>query len=178
MLAYLFFHRPEATADVEAYERQLRLFHATLAASDLDGFHGSATYRVGDGYCDWYLLDGSAALDALNEAAVSGARSGPHDHVARVAVDGQGKLLRLAAGRYDAGAPFEVRFSKPPGMSYADLYARLESWTGRPGVSLWRRMMVLGPPPEFTILAPTELDLTSDLKLEMFRRAQLVDLPS
>ena len=178
MLAYLFFHRPSAATDVEAYERELRRFHAALGAAGLEGFRGSATYRVGDGYCDWYLVDTSAALDALNEAAVSGARSGHHDSVARVAVDGQGKLMRLAAGRYDPEAPVEVRFSKPQGMTYGDLYARLEAWTDRPGVSLWRRMMVLGPPPEFTILAPAELDLPADMKPETIRRAQLVDLAS
>lgn len=176
MLAYLFYHRPGPDADVKAYEASLRGFHAALRSAGLDGFRGSSTYRVGDRYCDWYLVDTSAALDALNDAAVSGARSRPHDAAARVAVDGQGKLLRLAAGAYDPGALFEIRFSKPAGVSYGDLYTRLESFTSSPGVSLWRRMMVLGPPPEFIMLAPAELELPADMRPETFRRVQLVDL--
>lgn len=174
MLAYLFFHRPGPDADVAAYEDSLRRFHAALAATRIPGFAGSQTYRVGDRYCDWYLVQTSASLDALNDAAVSGARSSSHDAVARVAVDGEGKLLRLAGGVHDPASPVEVRFSKPRGMSYADLYRHLEEWTSRPGLSVWRRMMVLGPPPEFVMLAPSDPGLPAEMNPGSFQR-QLVD---
>ena len=176
VLAYLFFHRRQPGTDAIAYEAELRRFHAALAGAGIDGFLGSQTYRVGDRYCDWYLVESSAALDALNEAAVSGARSPHHDSVARAAVDGAGKLLRLAAGNHDAGSPFEIGFSKPRGMTYHDLYATLRRWTDRPGVSLWRRMMVLGPAPEFCMLAPESLELPPEMSPEVLRRSLLVDL--
>jgi hypothetical protein len=170
LLAYLFFHRPDEGVDVAAYEEGLRRFHASLAAVRAGGFVSSRTYRVGDRYCDWYLVETSAALDALNEAAVGGSTGPVHDAVARMAADGAGKLLRLAAGSPDAGARCEIRFSKPRGMAYADLYANLERWTRKAGVGLWRRMMVLGPPPEFCLLAPAEETLPAELNAETFRR--------
>lgn len=173
MLAYLFSHRPEPDSDVRAYEGHLRLFHAALAAARLDGFLGSNTFRVGERYCDWYLLASSAVLDALNDAAVSGERSPHHDAVAHVSTDGAGKLLKLAAGAYDAGPGFEARFSKPRGMSYPELYRRMEPWTGRPGFSLWRRMMVLGPAPEFCLVGPSAPALPSAMALKVVRRAPL-----
>ena len=169
----MFYHRPAADADVAAYEEGLRRFHAALAAARVPGFVSSSTYRVGDRYCDWYLVETSAALDLLNDAAVSGARSGLHDSVARVATDGAGKLLKLAAGTYNAAAEYEIRFSKPRGMAYRDLYSLLETWTKQAGISLWRRMMVLGPPPEFILLAPYAEDLPTELSPEILRRDRL-----
>jgi hypothetical protein len=81
-----------------------------------------------------------------------------------------GKLLSLASGRPSLEAGFEVRFAKPAGMTYVDLYAHLNTWTAAPGVSLWRRMMVLGPPPEFSIVTPSEIELPANMLAEVFRR--------
>jgi hypothetical protein len=39
-----------------------------------------------------------------------------------------------------------------------------------PEVSLWRRMMVLGPPPEFTLIAPSKVELPAEMKAEVLRR--------
>lgn len=164
MLAYLFFHRPSADVDTAEYEQGMRDFHAALAEVGVAGFDGSRTYRVGGEYCDWYLVETSAALDVLNEAAVSGARSSPHDAVARHATDFRGKLMKLVAGIYHADARHEIRFSKPRGMTYPDLYGQLKRWTDRPDVSLWRRMMVLGPAPEFCLVARSEVELPTELE--------------
>jgi len=159
LLAYVFSHRPASGADVQAYEGALRRFHAELAAGRPAGFVDSTTYRFDDGYSDWYLVENSGALDALNEAAVSGARSSSHDAAARMAGWGSGKLLSLAQGEADLDAMHEAAFAKPAGMTYADLYAMTAPFTAQAGVALWRRMMVLGPPPEFCLVAraPTEL---------------------
>ena len=116
------------------------------------------------------MVESSAALDVLNAAAVSGARTEIHNAAARMAVDGVGKLFNLSAGEYSVGAGYEVRFAKPAGMKYDDLYARLRTWTSVPGVSLWRRMMVLGPPPEFSIVTPSELQLPAEMRPEIVRR--------
>jgi hypothetical protein len=170
MLAYVFSHRPAAGVDVPDYEGALRQFHAALAASAPNGFMSSTTYRVGDRYSDWYLVDNSAALDTLNQAAVTGARSPAHDSAARMAADGVGKLYSLAGGQAGSGTGFEIHFSKPAGMSYADLYELMQPFTGRPDTSLWRRMMVLGPPPEFCLASPSEHELPREFRPEVLRR--------
>jgi hypothetical protein len=174
VLAYVFSHRPASGVDRTAYEEALRRFHAALASAPSKGFVSSSTYRIGDGYSDWYLVESSAALDWLNAAAVSGARTPAHDAAARMAIDASGKLLTLAGGALAPGkADFETRFAKPAGVSYADLYSRLEPSTSRPGVSLWRRMMVLGPPPEFCVVAPSALDLPADMQAEVLSRVPI-----
>jgi hypothetical protein len=89
-----------------------------------------------------------------------------HDAVAHEAVDFAGKLFKLVDGR-PGRQNFETRFSKPAGMSYRDLYAQLKPLSDRNGVSLWRRMMVLGPPPEFCFLSPVELDLPPEMSPEV-----------
>jgi hypothetical protein len=170
LLAYVFSHRPAGGVDVADYEAALQRFHAALAAAQPLGFISSSTFRVGDGYSDWYLVENSAALDVLNEAAVSGARTPVHDAAARMAVDGVGKLLSLAGGEPMAGPGFEIRFSKPKGMSYADLYERMQPIASGPGSSLWRRMMVLGPPPEFCLVRSSETELPSEFRPEVLRR--------
>ncbi len=170
MLAYVFSHRPAGGVDVVDYEAALRRFHASLASAPPRGFLGSSTFKVGDRYSDWYLVDTSAALDVLNEAAVSGARMPAHDAAARMAADGVGKLYSLAGGEPPHGAGFEVQFSKPAGMGYAELYERIQPLSSAAGASLWRRMMVLGPPPEFCLIAPSEVDLPQEFLPEVFRR--------
>jgi hypothetical protein len=173
MLAYVFSHRPAGGVELADYEAALRRFHDTLAAAPPAGFLGSSTFLVGDRYSDWYLVANSAALDALNEAAVSGARTPAHDAAARMAVDGVGKLYSLAGGQPISAAGFEIQFSKPAGTGYADLYERMQPFTGRPDTSLWRRMMVLGPPPEFCLVSPSGLELPREFRSEVLRRVPI-----
>ena len=173
MLAYVFSHRPAPGGDVDEYEEVLRDFHRLLASSSLDGFVSSSTYRIGDGYSDWYLVDSSAALDALNEVAVTGARAASHHAAARMAVDGVGKLLSLADGKPDPEARVEARFAKPPGMPYADLYAALRPITASAGGALWRRMMVLGPPPEFCLTSAARVEMPAAIRAEALERTRI-----
>ncbi|GAC1504353.1 MAG: hypothetical protein NVS1B3_00920 [Candidatus Dormibacteraceae bacterium] len=170
MLAYVFFHRAGPGIETVAYEAALRKFHAMLAEEPPPGFVSSSTYRIGESYADWYLVESSVALDPLNEAAVKGMRSSPHDAVAHMSTDGVGKLLMLRSGRPATEPGFEVRFSKPKGMGYPELYERLKPWTDRAEVSLWRRMMVLGPAPEFCLVAPSGHDLPEEMRPETLKR--------
>ena len=170
MLAYVFSHRPAEGVDISKYEESLRDFHAALALAAPSGLMSSRTFRTGDSFSDWYMVESSAALDVLNMSAVSGARTAVHDAAARMAAGGVGKLFKLHAGEYFSGSGFEVRFAKPAGMTYVDLYTRLQRWTTVPEVSLWRRMMVLGPPPEFSLVTPSQLTLPADMHPEVLRR--------
>jgi hypothetical protein len=170
VLAYVFSHRPGPGVDSDSYEEALRRFHGALANDRPAGFVSSASYATEAGYADWYLIESSAALDAINDAAVSGRRAGPHDAAARMAVDGVGKLLKLAEGEANLDAAFEIGFAKPKGMGYADLYASLRPFASRPGAGLWRRMMVLGPPPEFCLVTPERVELPPDMQPEVVAR--------
>lgn len=167
MLAYVFWHWPQQAIERGSYEDHLVQFHRTLAANKPNGFQQSVVFRIsnadwlntdGEAYEDWYLLDDSAAMDRLNEAAVSGACEEPHNRVAREAADGTGGLYRLRAGAEDlAEARFALWLSKPNGTSYKDFYASLESLTSQPGIALWGRQMTLGPTTEFCIHSPTQI---------------------
>ena len=169
MLAYVFWHWPQPTIDQDTYINHLLDFHQTLAANKPPGFHESVVFRIrgaswlnttGEAYEEWYLLDDSAAMDPLNEAAVSGVCEAPHNKVAREAADGIGGLYRLRAGDEELSeARCAIWLSKPAGVSYKDFYATLQPLTSQPGVALWGRQMTLGPTTEFCIhsLNPIEL---------------------
>ena len=167
MLAYVFWHWPQPQIETGSYVDHLTAFHRTLAANKPDGFRESVVFRIsnaswlntgGEAYEEWYLLDDSAAMDRLNEAAVTGVCEEPHNRVAREAADGTGGLYRLRAGAEDlAQARYAVWLSKPSGVSYKDFYASMEPLTSQTGVALWGRQMTLGPTTEFCIHSPTQI---------------------
>jgi len=171
MLAYVFWHWPDAAVGAEPYEAALLAFHRTLAGARLPGVHDSVACRVdgarwlpatGPVYEDWYRVDGFADLGTLNDGAVAARCQAPHDAVARLAAGGTAGLYRLAAG--DAGPPAQPAatwLAKPATTRYPAFFATLAAWTSRPGWSLWQRQMTLGPTPEFCLLgpAPAEVDL-------------------
>ena len=169
MLAYVFWHWQQPGIDRDAYVDHQRAFQQTLAANKPSGFQRSAVFRIngaswlnnnGEAYEDWYVVDDSAALDPLNDGAVSGACAEPHNRVAREAADGTAGLYRLRAGIENlAQATYAVWLSKPAGISYADFYAAMEAITSQPGVALWGRQMTLGPTTEFCLQSPAPIQL-------------------
>ena len=175
MLAYVFWHRPRPEIERGQYLDQLTKFHQILAANKPPGFQRSVVFRIqnanwlntdGEVYEEWYLLDDSAAMDPLNDAAVSGVCEEPHNRVAREAADGTGGLYRLRAGAGDlAQAKFATWLSKPDGVTYKDFYAGLESLTSQPGVALWGRQMTLGPTTEFCIHSQTPVQLSASIRV-------------
>ena len=154
MLAYVFWHWPNSrSGDKEAYEHAQRRFHASLAALRPEGFVSSWSYELSGApwlsntpqYEDWYLLEGSAALDTLNTAAVSPPIRAEHDAAASGA-GGVGGLYALRSGEATPAAGRATWFAKPIGESYQHLYERLPA-----DAAVWRRQMVLGPAPEFLL---------------------------
>lgn len=165
MLAYVFWHWPGPEIGSDAYEDLQLAFHRALAQVAPTGFRGSFVFRL-DGhaawlggapaYADWYLVDGSAALDPLNVAAVSGACQEPHDRLARAAAAGVGSLLALRGEQADvAAARRSTWLAKPKGVPYGEFYAAVDPLAG----SLWRRQMVLGPTPEFGLLSAEQIQV-------------------
>jgi len=169
MLAYVFWHWPQTSVDPQAYVAHLESFHRTLAANKPEGFQHSVVFRIedadwletrGPAYEEWYLLDNSAAMDPLNDAAVSGACEQPHNLVAREAAGGTGGLYRLRSGQEVLSeARFAVWLAKPDGVAYRDLYDQLSLLTSQPNVALWGRQMTLGPTTEFCLHSQTPLQL-------------------
>jgi hypothetical protein len=169
MLAYVFWHWPQASVERETYLARLDSFHRTLAANSPQGFRHSVVFGIedanwletsGTAYEEWYLLDDSAAMDRLNDAAVSGACEEPHNLVARDAAGGTGGLYRLRSGEEVLHeARFAVWLSKPDGVSYRSFYDALTPLTSLPNVALWGRQMTLGPTTEFCLHSQTQIQL-------------------
>ena len=159
-LAYLFWHWPAAGVARAEYEERMRDFHAALR---LDG---SRTFRLErapyDGappqpYEDWYPVAGWEALGELNDRAVTGPRKPPHDAAAQRAAGGAGGVYRLLQGRVDSPVAQAHWLAKPPGMSYELFHAELTASV--PDATIWQRQMVLGPAPEYAVLASDHIAL-------------------
>lgn len=169
MLAYVFWHWPQPDVERESYLARLESFQRTLAANKPEGFRHSVVFGIeeadwlntsGAVYEEWYLLDDSAALDRLNDGAVSGACEEPHNRVARDAAGGTGGLYRLRSGAEVLHeARFAVWLSKPEGVTYSSFYEALGPVTTQPNVALWGRQMTLGPTTEFCLHSQTPLQL-------------------
>ena len=180
MLAYLFWHRPQDPAEVEAYEHAQVSFHRSLARTPPVGLCGSAVFRVAElpwlapadarerpgetqpAYEDWYLVEDFAALGVLNEAAVGRGHRTAHDDVARRFGAGSGGLYGLIeGGRSQIGQPasplgeasIAIWVGRPPGSRRRNLGELLGDGMDPQQASLWRRQLVLGPAPEYCMLA-------------------------
>jgi hypothetical protein len=172
MLAYVFWHWRRATAAAADYEAAQRGFHAALAAAPSAGFIRSFSVAFrgapwaadrGDAYEDWYLVDGSAALDPLNAAAISASRQAPHDVAAAMAAGGTAGLYSLRQGSPVTPPAILTWFGKPDGMSYRDLFAMLEPLTRSAGAAVWCRQMTLGPALEFCVHSREPVSLPAPL---------------
>jgi len=168
-LAYVFWHWIAIDTDVAAYEDALAVFQQALLDNAPPGYRRAAVFRQGAApwlpgqgahYVDWYITDGSAALDPLNDAAVSAACRAAHDAAAGRAAGGTAGLYRLRQGALRVA---EVRcatwFSKPAGMSYESLDADLAERMNGAHAQLWGRRMTLGPAPEMCVLASAAIAL-------------------
>jgi hypothetical protein len=163
----VFWHWKQPAVEREEYERVLGRFHAGLRDAPSPGFRRSWAWRLerapwipgGAGYEDWYLTDGSAALDPLNEAAVTASRRSAHDHAARLVAGCAAGLYRLREGEPLPDAARGIWFAKPGGMSYAALFAAFPEMMAGRRYALWGRQMVLGIAPEFCLHVQEPIEL-------------------
>ncbi len=169
MLAYVFWHWKAPEVSRELYEKALIEFQNSLAAASPEGFQGSQVVRINgapwtgaatETYEEWYLLEGSFAMDILNEAAVSAHCKTSHDQAARMAAGGCAGLYRWRLGVEEISeARMAAWFAKPTGTTYDELYRVMAQHTDLKKAGLWGRQMTLGPTPEFCLLAPNKINL-------------------
>jgi hypothetical protein len=167
MLAYLFWHEPRPGVDPDAYEARLQAFHRALAAAPPPSFVRSWSVRLDAApwerglarrpFEDWYLVDDWGALGTLNDAAVRAPREDAHDAIAALATNAAGGLYLLQHGTLDGPAPWAAWVVKPPGEPYETFEPQLrEAVDAAGGGAVLRRQLVLGPAPEYALLAPGE----------------------
>ena len=170
MIAYVFWHWRKRGLPAGDYEKRQRHFHAALTAAPPSGFTGSfsvgiagADWAAGgdEAYEDWYLVKDFGALGALNEGAVSGTRSGPHDAAAAVAEGGTASIYLLRRGDVMIDPGYAHWFDKPSGMTYAELAALLDPVVDREEAALWMRQLALGPARELCLHARKKVSLPS-----------------
>jgi hypothetical protein len=172
MLAYLFWHRPLESVAPDAYEQAETAFQRSLARRPPVGLAGSACFRVHHtpwlepraggardrAYEDWYLIEDYAALGVLAEAAVGRGHRSAHDGVARRSGAGCGGLYGLVEGEASASLLGSIASAVWVSVAAGARKPALEDLLGD-GMdprrsALWRRQLVLGPAPEFCLLAP------------------------
>jgi hypothetical protein len=147
MLAYVFWHRPKADADRDAYEVAQRTFHETIAVPSGCFRLDALPFDPGGGYEDWYLVKDWVELGVLNDVATTPARRDGHDTAAELAADGWGGVYALVRGPAEIPAGVEWR-DKERGRPSADFLDSL------PSGAVWRRQLVLGPASEFCLATP------------------------
>jgi hypothetical protein len=183
-LAYIFWHWPKDGVERAEYEYAIACFHRALADERPPGFRSSNVFRIpplpwlapdDEVYEDWYFIEGSAALDPLNEAAVAGRCGVQHDVVAHAAEGGTGALYRLMRGASSGGARFCAWLSKPRETTYDHFYGKLTPLLEGRVAGLWRRQMVLGPAPEFALRTLDRIELPEGLEAEKVILDPLLD---
>lgn len=181
MLAYIFWHWPRPGVASDDYVARQLAFHEALAARGPAALEASYIWRVTGApwtptsvaYEDWYLLENSAGLDALNAAAVSDSLREVHDAAAGLAAGGMAALYTPSGPRVGEEPALDgsvaLWFNKPEAMRYGALYQRL-----RPRLShLWTRMMVLGPSPEFLLLGDSVQGIPPEWRPQITYRERL-----
>lgn len=148
MFAYVFWHRPKADVDRDAYEVAQRAFHERIDVPSGCFRLSRLPFAQDGGYEDWYLVDGWSELGALNDAAIDARRRGDHDRAADMAATGWGSVYGLVRG--SAAIPTGVEWrDKERGQPTDDFLDSVDA------PAIWRRQLVLGPAPEFCLSAPS-----------------------
>jgi hypothetical protein len=161
VLAFLAWHRPAPDVARERYESALERFHRSLAHQPPAGFRGSASVRVeqvpwldGAVYEDWYVIEDWAALGVLEDAAVSRGHVSAHSAAASLTGMETAAVYRLLEGSADPGrASMAVWVAAARGHERPALAQLLGDGIDPERDGLWQRCLVLGPAPEYCLLA-------------------------
>lgn len=188
---------PSPAADRVAYRENLVQFHEVLAETKAPGFLRSGVFTVdtapwagaflfddspwtrGDVYEEWYLFDGSAGLDAVNEGTRSGPYTASHAKFFRKDLGGECAGLyyvRNGDPRNAESRITETQFTVWLGKTYPtydDLVSRLDVPINQGRSLLWRRMLVLGPTPEFHLDLDSPITLPEELKPFWVKRTRI-----
>jgi len=168
MLAYLFWHAASNASATAEYEKKILRFGEALTDAKVPGVLSCASYAIGrtswlgePGYEDWAWLEGSWALEGLNERAVSGAMEQPHHAVSQSTKHGGfGALYYLVDGKHAIPGHSKILWlSRPRGIVWRDVMPGIVK-SASAEVTVWRRLMVLGPATEFAVVGPADLTLT------------------
>lgn len=166
MFAYVFWHTRSNAAPQETYEQNLLAFYDALKEVECPGVHRTATFRISslpwsrqqNGYEDWAVIEGTWALEGLNQKAVQGPMERPHTQIARLMDGGNGGIYYHLWGEFESdGANRAQWLTRPRGIQFRQPLKKITDSAGVP-VSVWRRFMVLGPGPEFIVFGPAPLN--------------------
>ena len=180
MLAYLFWHRPFGRFDRKLYEEALLRFQSDLAAANPAGFIGASSFQIEPvrwlddlpGYEDWYLLEGSWAIDSLNAFAIAGHVQAPHDDIAALMEQGHGGLYAHVSGETAPPEQSTIYWlTRPRGIQWRAAIDRLRGQY--PQANVWRRQMVLGPAAEFGVEMPGDEEPRTPTRWEVHRVRRL-----
>jgi hypothetical protein len=198
ILKFVLWTWPSATATVADFLDSRVKFHQVLAHTKVDGFLGSAVFKVDSApwagaflfenspwsvghktvFEEWYLLHGSAALDAMNERVHAGPYKDSHGKFLRQDLGGECAGLYyvrkgdLASALSGVKTACTVWFNKAY-ATYDDLLERLVPTMHSDRSVLWRRLLVLGPTPEFHLDVDASALLPEDLKPYWVKRTRV-----
>lgn len=173
MLSFVFWHWPKPGVEEERYATALCRFLESLR-ENTEVVREATSFRLASPpgiapprsvYSDWYVVEDFTALGEMKAAAVSGNNKRPHDEIAAMMDGGAGSLYGLRAGSPGVVLSFRHTywFSKPAGMTYAELDGLLQDGVARGAFALWQRQLVFGPTPEFCVTAGAPVTLPAQL---------------
>jgi len=199
VLKFVLWTWPSANADLGAFQDNRIRFHQVLAETKVEGFLGSGIFKVDTApwagafvfenspwlgghktvFEEWYLFHGSAALDAVNERTIAGPYKESHGKFLRQDLGGEcaglyymrkGDIERAIAGITESKSTawFHKTYA-----TYDDLVERLTPVMNSTGSVLWRRLLVLGPTPEFHLDVDAPFTLPEDVVPSWVKRTRV-----
>jgi hypothetical protein len=164
---YLLWHWPRSDVARDEYQAAQRTFHATMAATPVEGYNGSTSFAVfglpwanggGDAFEDWYTIANLGVLDTLDDIVASGRRDPAHAKAASGVAGGVAGVYRARLGTPLASPQFAIWFNRPAGLGYQELFALLDPLIHEGEQVLWMRKLVLGPM-EFCLQSTVDITL-------------------
>ena len=161
MIAYVFWHWRDPRIEEIAYQQLLINFHERLHRHKPSGFLDSAVFQMEQApwsgmeletYEEWYILENSSAIDALRILMEKGRCKEHHERFKQWDTGGIGGLYSLQQEplHFDCTMIQAAHwFSRPTGVTEEALQMMLQNQRQQEPGYCWRRILLLGPAPEF-----------------------------